>query len=205
MEFSPDGKWLVFAVIASTKDSQKTVHTPERALMTGVPLIVVGQDIWMVGTGGEAARNLTAGKGNNWGAKWSPDGRYLAFLSDRDDEGQPKIWIWDAKANRLRKVSDAVVRGEDIQWLKDSESVLVTLLPEDLTPAEYAKRLSRTVGSGPEQAKIADSSVVVYRSISKSQDDNAKEQPGPWSLDYALRDLGKIEIRTGKVERVEKG
>ncbi len=201
MEFSPDAKWLAFGVIRSTKDSQKTVHTEEHALLTGVPLIVVGQDIWIVGTGGEGARNLTAGEGNNWGAKWSPDGRYLAFLSDRDDEGQPKVWIWEVEANNFRKVSDAVVRGEDIQWLKDSRSLLVTLLPEHLTAAEYAKRLSRPVGTQPEKVKVPGSTVSLYRSPIKSDD----QQVGPWSLDYALLDLGEIEISTGKVNRIEKG
>ncbi len=42
IQFSPDGKWLAFAVVGPKADAdKKTVRTPQDALTTGVPLILV--------------------------------------------------------------------------------------------------------------------------------------------------------------------
>lgn len=40
-------------------------------------------DIWAVGPDGANARRLTAGPGDNQGATWAPNGRHLAFQSNR--------------------------------------------------------------------------------------------------------------------------
>src|SRR5262249_34803881 len=42
--------------------------------------------IWTVPFAGGEARQLTGGTGKDRSASWSPDGRWLAFLSDRDGE-----------------------------------------------------------------------------------------------------------------------
>lgn len=204
VQFSPDGKWLAFAVVGPKTDAdKKTVHTPKDALNTGVPLIVVGQDIWLADAEGEVMRNLTAGRGSNWAPKWSPDGHYLAFLSDRDGGGQPKVWIWDTEKNELRKVSDVYVRAEEIQWMADSKSLLVTLLAEQFTPAEYAEHLSRPSSLAPEEKAPRGSTVLVYRSTPEAATKAMEDQSGPWSLDYALRDLAKVGVQSGSVERIE--
>lgn len=203
--FSPGSKWLVFAVIDREQDAnkKKTVQTLEEARITGVPQPVIGQDLWLVGTQDGGQRNLTEGKGSNWGASWSPDGHFLAFLSDRDGSGQSKFWIWDAETNELRKVADAIVRAKEIQWLPDGKSVLVTLLREGFTPAEYAQRLSLPESFESEKTRTSGSTVRVYRSHTNSQAEPAKEKSDPWSLDYAVLDLAQIEIATGKVNRIE--
>ncbi len=41
--------------------------------------------IWIVGADGSGARQLTAGLGDDTYPRWSPDGRELAFLSDRGE------------------------------------------------------------------------------------------------------------------------
>lgn len=202
--FSPDGKWLVIAVIDRNQGTdKKTVHTPEEARITGVPQLVIGQDLWMVRTQDGEQRNLTEGKGSNWGASWSPDGHFLAFISDRDGGGQPKLWIWDSKANELRKASDAVIRAKYIQWLPDGKSVLVTLLPQGFTAAQYAQRLALPIGFVSEKTRVPGSTVIVYSSLTKPHGDVAQEKSDPWSLDYALLDLAEVEIASGKVSRFE--
>jgi TolB protein len=40
-------------------------------------------DVWAVATDGSNPRRLTAGPGDNQGSAWSPDGRHLAFQSNR--------------------------------------------------------------------------------------------------------------------------
>ena len=42
-----------------------------------------GHDLWAVNADGSNARRLTAGPGSNQGATWAPNGRHLAFQSNR--------------------------------------------------------------------------------------------------------------------------
>ncbi|HLG98589.1 MAG TPA: protein kinase [Bryobacteraceae bacterium] len=47
-------------------------------------------DIWTIGVGGGPARAVTSDGAVNWSPKWSPDGRYLYYLSDR--RGPMNLW-----------------------------------------------------------------------------------------------------------------
>ena len=105
IEFSPDGKWLAFSVEGYEGTSSREKNAD---LRNAVPAgFVMGGDVWLLNTeAGEARGNLTNGKGKNWDPTWSPDGHFLAFLSDREGSGQTQIWIWDATNNDLKKLSD---------------------------------------------------------------------------------------------------
>src|SRR5882724_7817447 len=93
---SPDGKWVAYLV-----RDRGVKSTP---LSSGFH---PGADIWLSNTVTGDVRNLTNGKGESWLPEWSPDGRFLAFVSDRDGTGQPRLWIWDTTKSDLRKVADA--------------------------------------------------------------------------------------------------
>ena len=53
-------------------------------------------DIWLVPVAGGAAKQLTQSEKRDNNARWSPDGKQLAFISTRD--GSAQIWIltWPA-------------------------------------------------------------------------------------------------------------
>ncbi len=66
-QFSPDGAWVVYGVATTDEETGK----PESQL-------------WLSRRDGSEKRQLTfAGKGNG-AARWSPDGRAITFVSDRD-------------------------------------------------------------------------------------------------------------------------
>src|SRR5271167_1014410 len=48
-------------------------------------------DIWLAPAGGGEARQLTAHPGKDSQPKFSPDGREIAFVSDR--EGSPQVFV----------------------------------------------------------------------------------------------------------------
>jgi tricorn protease len=56
--------------------------------------------------------------------KWSPDGKYLAFVSDRS--GRDEIWLSDPDGKNLKKITDLDNEKGTPLWTPDSKAVLYT-------------------------------------------------------------------------------
>ncbi len=54
--------------------------------------------------------------------KWSPDGKWIAFISDRT--GHEEIWISDELGKDVEKLSDADCEKGEFEWSPDSKSVM---------------------------------------------------------------------------------
>lgn len=201
IEFSPDGQLLAYTV-------QNTLYAKpfdqEKWARTGVPPWAAGTDIWISTIAG-AHRNLTCGKGDNWYPSWSPDNHYLAFFSTRDGSGQARLWIWDAIKDDLRKVSDANIRGDQIEWTLNSREILVPTLPEDLSVDDYVStRLYGRVRRNPLNVKRSESTVVLYNPGAPATNAEQPESDA-WNLDENLRDLALVHIATGKTRLIVRG
>ncbi|MBE6334493.1 MAG: protease [Bacteroidales bacterium] len=70
-------------------------------------------------------RNITRTSGaHERGAKWSPDGKYIAYISDRT--GETEIWLQGESGDpiQLTKGNDTYIR--QLMWSPDSKKVLYT-------------------------------------------------------------------------------
>jgi dipeptidyl aminopeptidase/acylaminoacyl peptidase len=199
---SPDGKSLAYAVQDNRRASAFDRKTFPR---TGLPPWGVGTDIWIQNIATGATHNLTAGQGDNWLPSWSPDGRYIAFLSDCGSSAA-HLWVWDVERNELRKVTDANVRTNQIEWTQDSREVVVTVSSQGPPREGNAQELPRTLSerSGI-QGERNRATVILYQSYGHS--DGGKESPSsdPWDLDESLRDLVRVEIYGGRVNTLVRG
>ena len=202
IEFSPNGRWLAYAV----HDNQRVHSTGENDeklyAATGVMKRVQGSDVWVSDTESGKERNLTGGRGDNWRPNWSPDGRYLAFLANRDDSGQTRLWLWDTLEDRIRPVSDTNIRatGEnDFRWMPDSKSVLITTLPQGISVQDYVRKVLAPVESEePISAKASAATAVVYRAPAVPQGGN-EIRADLFNLNVNfLQDLERIDVVTGK-------
>ena len=80
-------------------------------------------------TDGGVARVLTSGPGDDHDPRWSPDGRTIAFLSDRLRRGRPQLFLLELSGDpagdmvRGTAVVDGVV--EYLAWSTDGRSILL--------------------------------------------------------------------------------
>jgi dipeptidyl aminopeptidase/acylaminoacyl peptidase len=181
----------------------------EQFARTGISIDIQGSDIW-VSDGKETPRNLTGGRGSNSGSSWSPDGRYLAFVSDRDGSGQAKLWVWDSQNDKLRLVSNQFLRIHPvlnrILWTKDSRSVLVGVLPEGISPEKYVQDRLLFEHTSRENSGIAQAAVRLYQAWPARESVEASTATKGDELDTQyLHDLVRIEIETGASTKIVRG
>ncbi len=55
---------------------------------------------------------------------WSPDGKWVAFVSDQS--GRDEVWVADTEGKNQKKLSDADTEKHSIGWLPDSKSLAYT-------------------------------------------------------------------------------
>jgi serine/threonine protein kinase/Tol biopolymer transport system component len=63
------------------------------------------RDIWIMDGDGSNQKQLTAGAGSNFQATVSPDGRYIVFVSDRNN-GKPNLWRIDIDGSNPKQITN---------------------------------------------------------------------------------------------------
>src|SRR5258706_10996713 len=66
--------------------------------------------------GGEE-RRLTSARGSDTGPRWSPDGRVIAFVSDRS--GSSQVWSIDPSGGEAKQLTSLPVDVDNVQWSPD--------------------------------------------------------------------------------------
>jgi dipeptidyl aminopeptidase/acylaminoacyl peptidase len=199
---SPDGRWVAYTI--QEKGRTKAIDSDAYA-RTGVPPWGSGTDVLIINLETGLTRNLTGGEGDNWSPAWSRDGRYLAFLSDRDGSGQARLWVWDRANDGLAKLSDADIRGDQLEWA-GSRTVLAMVLPGELFVEDYVRK--RSQGSRDERSMIESevgSTVIVYRASGLANSERQVPTSDPWNLNIDLRDLAAVDVLTGKADTIVHG
>jgi len=94
--------------------------------------------LWIIPARGGAARQLTSGPRDS-GARWSPDGRTLAFLrapepKDKDGKPQPaQIYLLSMEGGEARPLTDIPKGASGLAWAPGGQAIafLSTTLPKD--------------------------------------------------------------------------
>lgn len=129
---APDGRLIAYTVV----DRKRAGGLDEaREYLTAIPWSAVGADIWVSDLTGTNKRNLTQSVGNNWLPSWSPDGQRLAFISDRENTGEPargRLWIWDRTTDTVTVVGDVpLVRNQgELAWSLDGAKIALRVRPQ---------------------------------------------------------------------------
>jgi len=103
LQFSPDGNRVAFVVTEPPKGEQRARH------------------IWLYGKASGTVRQFTFSAKNESNPRWSPDGKELAFLSNRDGDQQIYRMRMDGgEASVITKGKRAV---KDFEWSPDGKQI----------------------------------------------------------------------------------
>jgi dipeptidyl aminopeptidase/acylaminoacyl peptidase len=119
-QLSPDGAWVAYSVsvIDSAKDKNDS-------------------DVWMTSWDGSQTVRLTSTPESEGTPRWSPDGRYLAFLSGRQEGKGAQLWLLDRRGGEAQRVSQ--VRGGISEYAWSPDSRRIVLVVEEETDSIAAK------------------------------------------------------------------
>ena len=145
-QWSTDGKRILFSVFADEKSRIYSIDptgknlellgtVPGRAMRVSPDAknVLYWTGSWTAmrlfssRVDGSEARQLTDGTGVVWGARWSPDGKRIAF-GDRDARGDLQIFIINADGSGRRQVTHPGPSGEQSQmpaWSPDGMRLAV--------------------------------------------------------------------------------
>ena len=133
------------------------------------------QRIWMVPTAGGEALALTAAGASSSHARWSPDGKSIAFLSARE-RGKTQVWLLPRRAGEAERLTDTPQDVQDFAWSPDSRHLVLVLRdasPEDL---EAAKEKTNQPAVSKDKSKV----------------------PKPWMIDrlqFKIDEIGYLDHR----------
>jgi len=101
--------------------------------------------IWFVPTAGGDAVPMTAEGVSSSHPRWSPDGKYLAFLSARN-EGKTQIWLLNRSGGEAQHLTGTPQDVDDFAWSPDSTRLVVVLRD----PSEEELAAAKTKDKDPD-------------------------------------------------------
>jgi dipeptidyl aminopeptidase/acylaminoacyl peptidase len=133
-EISPDGKRVIYS-----KSELKKWSDNKRV-----------SSIWMANSDGTEHRQLL-GSDKDRSPSWSPDGRFIAFLSTRDqaenarDAAGAQLWLLPMSGGEATKLSDHKAAIRSFKWADDSSRIF--FVAEEVQ-TEAQKEARKNAGDG---------------------------------------------------------
>jgi Tol biopolymer transport system component len=82
---------------------------------------ISNSDLWLVGTKGGPPVRLTCGPGRDESPRWSPDGKTIAFISDRDETSQ--IWLINPRGGEAFRLTGIKGGVSSFAWSPDGVKI----------------------------------------------------------------------------------
>lgn len=117
-EISPDGKWILHSI--STPDSAKNKRS---------------SDLFMTTWDGKESFQLTHSEEGEGSATFSPDGKYISYLSAKkvDSIENTQIWLMDRRGGEARQFTKLKGDLQGYVWSADGSKIALVIKDEDKT------------------------------------------------------------------------
>ena len=127
MELSPDGQHIVYSLKKVDKKTEEKYST-----------------LWIISTDGKTKYRLTTGKYHDTFPKWTYDGKYILFLSDRHDKKHKQsqlCWV-PFTGGRIKRLTNMQGEFGDFDWSPDGRKLVFSFRKKDqeLVDMEKDKR-----------------------------------------------------------------
>src|SRR5260370_31389875 len=103
LQFSPDGSRLAFVVTEPAKGERRARH------------------IWVYEKQSSSIRQFTYSAKSDFLPRWSPDGKQLAFLSDRDEQQQ--VYAMHAHGGQASALTKGNPSVKNFAWATDGKHI----------------------------------------------------------------------------------
>jgi dipeptidyl aminopeptidase/acylaminoacyl peptidase len=116
LHIAPDGAAVAYLVTSYDKESDESRSA-----------------LWMANWAGDASVQLTRGESVSE-PRFSPDGRYLSFLSARPAEGKAQLWVLDRRGGEPRQLTHVTGELTGYEWSPDGQHVVLVMRAGEKTP-----------------------------------------------------------------------
>ena len=107
---SPDGAWVAYVVTGNDRASDEARSA-----------------IWMVSWDGSQHLALTAAADGTDKPRWSPDGRYLAFMATPAGSEKAQIMLLDRRGGNARQLTSVAGDIGAYAWAPDGKRLVLTM------------------------------------------------------------------------------
>ena len=112
---SPDGMWVAYTVSTADREQDKRQTA-----------------VWIVGWDGKQNLRLTYGDESETSPKFSPDGKYLSFLSSRSGKAKgTQIWVMDHRGGEAWQFTDLRLKISSYHWSPSGRHILLLATPDE--------------------------------------------------------------------------
>jgi dipeptidyl aminopeptidase/acylaminoacyl peptidase len=138
-QISADSAWVAYTIETTSLKKDKSFT-----------------QVWMAPSAGGEAIAMTAEDETPNHPRWSPDGKYLAFLSGRND-GKKQVYVLNRQGGEAQKITDTLQDVDNFVWAPDSKRMVLVLRDPSPEEVEAAKEKAKDEAGGDAEEKSPES------------------------------------------------
>ena len=166
---SPDGQWIGYTVTTTDSATDKS-----------------DSDVWMVHWDGTRTIRMAGSPEGESNPRWSPDNRYLSFVSGRYESKGGQIWLLDRAGGEAVRLTELKGGVSEYEWSPDGKRIAV--VSHDPDPDDAKAEAVRTRNPKP---------IVIDRYAFKRDGDGYldRRRDHVWIVDVGTRKA--VQLTTG--------
>ena len=201
VRISPDGRWIAYTVTVPDLKQSST-----------------NSDIWLVSAQGGDPIRLTNSPSVDDQARWSFDGKWIAFISTRD--GKPQVYRISPVGGEAEKLTDSKSGVQGFEWAPDGKR-LAFVAAREPTPDEERKQKEKDDAIEvdrnfvPARLQVFDLTTMKATEVVKGDDQivgvdwspDGKQiayvtAPTPKADDFRFTDIMVVDLGSGAIRKL---
>ena len=203
---SPDGKRVVYTIVDAATTADKSEFVTQ---------------IWMATTDGKEDSQITFGEKSSTNPKWSPDGNWIAFTSNRKDN-KNNLYLLRVSGGEAEPLTEVKSGVSDFEWSPDGKTIAFAMTDPKTDEEEKNDKARNDFRWVDENVKMSRLYVIPVQ-----KDANSKREPRkltnenytvsgfdwapdgtrivfshtrtPGANDWTTSDISIVELASGKV------